>query len=112
MSPELARARRRGAARWFLIVVLLADSGCGKKGPPLAPLRRGPERITAVSARQEGKTVVLTGLLPDKSQTGSPVAPLAEVKIFRLDRGGLSGVPGANVRSFQRAAMREFNKES
>jgi hypothetical protein len=113
MSPERARtAPHRRAALFILMAGLFAELGCGKKGPPLPPLRRGPEHITALSVRQEGKAVVLTGLLPEKSQDGGPLAPLAEVRIFRLDRGGLSGVPGGNARSFQRAAMKQFTKES
>jgi len=98
---------------WLILTLVLQfASGCGKKGPPLPPLRRGPDRITAVSARQEGRSVVVTGILPNKSQDGGPLAPIVEVRVFRLDRGGLSGVPGEKVKSFQRSALRQFTKDA
>ena len=100
----------------FLGVVFIAGwllgVGCGKKGPPLPPLKRGPDRITSVSARQEGNNVVLMGLLPEHSQDGGPVTPITEVRVFRLDRGGLVGGAGAASKSFQRSAMRQFTKDS
>jgi hypothetical protein len=90
----------------------LLGVGCGKKGPPLPPLKRGPDRITGVSARQEGNDVVLVGLLPEHSQDGGPLTPIIEVRVFRLDRGGMVGVPGASSKSYQRNAMRQFTKDS
>ncbi|MCI0658740.1 MAG: hypothetical protein L0170_16935, partial [Acidobacteria bacterium] len=91
---------------------LLPGIGCGKKGPPLAPLKRGPDRITGVSARQEGNEVVLVGLLPAHSQDGGPLTPITEVRVFRLDRGGLAGGPETASKTFQRSAMKQFTKDS
>src|SRR5437773_7716745 len=79
---------------------LLLITGCGKKGPPLPPLRHGPERVTALACVQRGKQILLTGLLPDKSQDGGPLVPLREIRVFRLDRGGLAG-PGITGRTGQ-----------
>src|SRR5262245_31756795 len=110
-----ARLRRRllGApAAAVLTAAILLSTACGKKGPPMPPLRRGPDRVASVSARQEGKGVVVTGLLPEHSQDGGPLAPLEEVRIWRLDRGGLTGFPGSEARSAQRTALRQFTKDA
>ena len=96
-------------AATLLSMITLA---CGKKGPPMPPLRRGPDRLASVSARQEGKGVVLTGLMPQHSQDGGPLAPIVEVRVWRLDRGGLTGFPGAQARSAQRVAVRQFTKDA
>src|SRR4029434_7530123 len=40
------------------------------------------------------------------------LTPITEVRVFRLGRGGLVGVPGSSARSFQRSAMRQFTKDS
>ncbi|MCI0568807.1 MAG: hypothetical protein L0Z52_11590 [Acidobacteria bacterium] len=113
MSPKLGRPPiTRSILRLALIGGFLVAVGCGKKGPPLAPLQRGPDRITGVSARQEGNEVVLVGLLPEHSQDGGPLTPITEVLVFRLDRGGLVGGTGASSKSFQRSAMRQFTKDS
>ena len=113
MNSERGRTPPYHPVPWLILTLVLQfASGCGKKGPPLPPLRRGPDRITAVSARQEGRSVVVTGILPNKSQDGGPLAPIVEVRVFRLDRGGLSGVPGEKVKSFQRSALRQFTKDA
>jgi len=114
MSPERVRLPFPRAVAFVpaVLAVLLLGSGCGKKGPPLPPLKRGPDRVTAVSARQEGKSVVLSGLMPEHSQDGGPLAPIEEVRVFRLDRGGFAGVPGPGGRSLQRTAHKQFTKEA
>lgn len=98
------------------LVLLIGGSllgvGCGKKGPPLPPLKRGPDRITGVSAKQEGNDVVLVGLLPQHSQDGGPLTPITEVRVFRLDRGGIVGGKGTASKSFQRTAMKQFTKDA
>jgi hypothetical protein len=112
---RLAWRRRRclgPPAAAVLTAVILLSTACGKKGPPPPPLRRGPDRRTSVSARQEGRGVVLTGLLPQHSQDGGPLTPLEEVRVWRLDRGGLTGFPGAEARSAQRTALRQFTKDA
>jgi len=92
--------------------MLLPAAGCGKKGPPLAPLRHVPDRVSGLSCRQKGKQVLLTGLLPDKNQDGEPVAEIQEVRIFRADRGGPAEGPGSAGRSAQRAVLRQFSREA
>jgi predicted small lipoprotein YifL len=62
---------------FFCVLVLLpvAASGCGKKGPPLAPLRLVPDVAQNVSARRLGSTVYLQMAVPSKNANGpGPVA--------------------------------------
>jgi hypothetical protein len=111
MRPAASR-RRLLAPAACLAAAILCSMACGKKGPPLPPLRRGPDRVASVSARQEGKGVVVTGLLPQHSQDGGPLAPLEDVRVWRLDRGGLTGFPEVEGRSAQRTAVRQFTKDA
>ena len=115
--PSLSRwvIPGRGAPLLLCLMMtagLLQATGCGKKGPPLPPLRHGPNRVTELSCRQKGNQVLLTGLLPDKNQDGGPVAEIREVRIFRMDRGGTALSPGSAGRSTQRAALKQFNREA
>jgi len=115
--PSLSRRviPHPGAALFLLLLLaagLLPAAGCGKKGPPLAPLRHGPDRVSGLSCRQKGKQVLLIGLLPDKNQDGGPVAEIKEVRIFRADRVGQVGVLGSAGRSAQRAVLRQFSREA
>jgi hypothetical protein len=91
---------------------LALAAGCGKKGPPLPPLRHGPDRVTSLACKQRGKLILLTGILPDKNQDGGPLAPLQELRLFRADRGGLATGPGMSGRSGQRTALRLFTREA
>ena len=113
MSPKLGRPPiPHSILPLLLIGGVLLGVGCGKKGPPLAPLKRGPDRVTGVSARQEGNEVILVGLLPTRSQDGGPLTPITEVLVFRLDRGGLESGKETASKTFQRSAMRQFTKDS
>ena len=108
----------------LLAALLLPAAGCGKKGPPLAPLRHGPDRVSGLSCRQKGEQVILTGLLPDRNQDGGPVAEIREVRVFRMERGGLTGGTGtaggiaaaggleSAGRPSQRTASRQFSREA
>ncbi len=92
--------------------ILLAIAGCGKKGPPLPPLKRGPDRVTEVVARQTGRQAVVTGLLPERSEDGSPLRPLQEVRIFRLNRSLALAGGGTRGKAAVRAALRQFTREA
>ncbi len=107
-------ARHAAVSRLRILVFLglLAGLACGKKGPPLPPLLHGPDRVTALSCRQFGKEVVVSGLLPDKDQDGGPLGPIQEVRVFRLDRGLGTGGPGGPGSTVQRAAGRQFLREA
>jgi hypothetical protein len=57
---------------------------CGKKGPPLAPLRPAPGPITDLSATRLGDTVQLQFTVPAANADGSTPADLARVDVYAV----------------------------
>ena len=83
-DARLARtAWKLGIASW---VVILALTGCGKKGPPLAPLIRVPGIVSQMSARRVGDDVVLNVALPTQNVDQS-----IPVNLGRLELLGYTG---------------------
>ncbi len=91
----------------LLLLVFLV--GCGKKGPPQAPLGHRPGPISGFSARQQGNTILLEAILPSQHTNGRPLEETPAVRIVRVLRGGkpytverflpaeLDAVPGGKV---------------
>ncbi|MPY87731.1 MAG: hypothetical protein GEU99_07405 [Luteitalea sp.] len=73
------------AAALVLVGVL---GGCGKKGPPLAPLRLLPVRIEDVRATRQANTVRVTFTIPNKNADGTTPADIAYVLVY-----GITGEP-------------------
>lgn len=67
-----------------LLVLAVLAPGCGKKGPPLPPLRPVPAALEKLSARRLGDTVRLEFTIPDRNQDGSRPADLTRVEIYGL----------------------------
>ena len=78
-----------------LIAAALAASlaACGKKGPPLAPLRLVPAPVAQVSGRRTGPNVTLRFVLPDKNQNGPGTIDLDRVEIYAATVGAGAPVP-------------------
>lgn len=87
---------RRGiqkALRLAASALLLAPlPGCGKKGPPLAPLVTLPARIESLVAKRVGRLVYLQISVPDRNQDGSAPADLARLEVY-----GYTGDPGSTA---------------
>jgi hypothetical protein len=68
--------------------------GCGKKGPPLAPIVRVPARIDPFDVRRVGGTVYIQFTVPAANQDGTAPADLSSVEVWAF-----TGDPGpiANV---------------
>jgi len=89
-----APARRTGAAgrRGLAAVVLAAVAaggtagvvGCGKKGPPLAPLRPVPARIDDLTVRRLEDDVYLRFTIPSRNQDGTAPADLSRVEVYAI----------------------------
>jgi predicted small lipoprotein YifL len=78
-----AAAAWRRAASWGAVgVVLLALGGCGKKGPPLAPLVSLPVAPTEVSTQRVGDRVVVRFTVPVANVSGVRPADLARVDVY------------------------------
>lgn len=73
---QTADGKTKKGRRWKTLVVLCVFLlpffvlGCGKKGPPLAPLNLAPEAPQAVTARRLGDTVYVQLTVPAKNVTG------------------------------------------
>ncbi len=71
-----------------LVVILLtglaAAGGCGKKGPPLAPLRLVPSAPTDLSARRGTADVRLRVVLPTTNQGGEGRLELDRVQVYAM----------------------------
>ncbi|MPZ19101.1 MAG: hypothetical protein GEV06_14480 [Luteitalea sp.] len=63
-------------------------AGCGKKGPPLEPLRLLPARIEDVRATRQGDNVRITLTIPNKNADATTPADLAYVLVY-----GITGEP-------------------
>ena len=60
----------------------LAVPGCGKKGPPLAPLVRVPGRAMDLAARRQGDSVRLTFTVPAANLDETRPADIARVEVY------------------------------
>lgn len=59
-------------------------AGCGKKGPPLAPLRLLPARVQDVRATRQGDRVRITFTIPNQNEDGTTPADIAYVLVYSL----------------------------
>ena len=72
----------RAAVLIGLAVAGLAVPGCGKKGPPLAPLLRVPGRAMDITARRAGDTVSVTFTVPSANIDETKPADIARVDLY------------------------------
>ncbi|MEP6782983.1 MAG: hypothetical protein ABI983_04885, partial [Acidobacteriota bacterium] len=68
----------------LVIAVLVVAAGCGKKGPPLAPLVRVPALITTVTPQRIDNDVYLTFTVPDTNADGLKPAAIGEVDVYAV----------------------------
>jgi hypothetical protein len=67
--------------------------GCGKKGPPLPPLRPQPARITELSARAVEKRVDVSILVPAENADGTTPSVMETIELYALVRQGVPVQP-------------------
>ena len=65
-----------------LTAAALAEPGCGKKGPPLAPLARVPQRVMDVAARRTGEAVTITFTIPASNIDETKPADIGRVDVY------------------------------
>jgi len=83
--------RASATATSVAIVLLLTTlASCGKKGPPLAPLRLVPAAVSELTARRSGNDVELRFSLPTANANGPLPIDLARIEIYAITIG-----PGA-----------------
>jgi hypothetical protein len=81
-----------------LSVFLLSSSvfqGCGKKGPPLAPLNLAPEMPQQAAARRLGNTVYIQMKVPAKNATGRGAYSVDRVEVYAATTAPGAGLPKA-----------------
>ncbi|HWP99501.1 MAG TPA: hypothetical protein VNK92_03430, partial [Vicinamibacterales bacterium] len=78
------RAGRSRAAAVLVGLLLAALAACGKKGPPLPPLRPVPGAVADLTARRLGSEVHLAFKPPAANQDGSRPADVARIEVFAL----------------------------
>jgi hypothetical protein len=96
MTTVLRRARLEPGRATFSALLALGlfaglASGCGKKGPPLAPVVRLPASVDPFSARRFGAMVYVRFAVPAKNQDNSVPADLARVEVY-----GYTGDPASD----------------
>lgn len=79
----MTRPTRALSACGILAFGILATA-CGKKGPPLAPLRIAPSPVTALTARRAADRVVLRFTLPTRNDDNSTPADVARADVYAL----------------------------
>jgi len=91
--------RRPRFASWLALAVGLglAGAACGKKGPPLAPLRPVPAGVTTLAARRLGDTVRLTFTIPATNADQSAPADLQRVEVYGLTIDPAGDQPDLNA---------------
>jgi predicted small lipoprotein YifL len=76
---------RRVAAGFVLLALASAGSGCGKKGPPVAPELRLPAPVADLAAAVDQDHVVLTWTNPGSRADGTRLRDLTQVAIHRRE---------------------------
>jgi hypothetical protein len=75
---------RRGPRLTCAALLILAAVGCGKKGPPLAPLVRVPGQVAELTALRSGDVVYLATLVPAANVGGDTPADIAGLEIYAV----------------------------
>jgi hypothetical protein len=78
------RALWRLAPAALLVAAAAAFPGCGKRGPPLPPLRITPRPAHDVKLRQTGAEVVIEAGLSLSRTDGTALGPGASVRVLRM----------------------------
>jgi len=71
----------------------MALGACGKKGPPVAPLRPVPAALATLTARRLGDTVRLTFTIPAANADKSAPADLERIEVYGLTIDPAGDVP-------------------
>jgi hypothetical protein len=66
----------------LLAALSIASVGCGKKGPPLAPIVHIPAAVETIEARRRGNEVSLTFTVPAKNIDGTMPVDIGRIEIY------------------------------
>jgi hypothetical protein len=82
------RARRLAPALLVLLLAFAAGTaaGCGKKGPPLPPLRYVPAPTKDLAVQQRGTQLLLTFTYPKTTPSGAALTSVTSVEVWEMAR--------------------------
>ncbi|MEL7061074.1 MAG: fibronectin type III domain-containing protein [Acidobacteriota bacterium] len=108
-SEPTASVRPPGRALCLLLVLAAAFalSACGKKGPPLPPLRNVPLTTDDLEVRQEGRLVLIDLTYPTTTISGLPLDGIDGIELWSYTRPMPSlddPLPQLDRREFEAAA--------
>jgi hypothetical protein len=67
---------------WLVAVGVVLTVGCGKKGPPLAPIVRIPAQVDQVAARRVGNDVYVTLTVPQQNIDLTMPADVTHIDVY------------------------------
>jgi predicted phage tail protein len=68
----------------FVVVIVMAVAGCGKRRPPLPPVERVQQRTESLSGAQQGNQVILSWPAPQRNAPDRSVQSIRRVDVYRL----------------------------
>jgi hypothetical protein len=71
-----------------MLLLVLAEPGCGRKGPPLPPFSHIPDAIAQIQARRVGSDVFITFVVPSQNIDASKPADVDRVEVFAVTTDG------------------------
>jgi len=74
-------SKKSSCPLWLIVFVALA-TGCGKKGPPLAPLVHIPAPVATIQAQRVGSEAFVTLTVPDKNIDGSMPVDITRIEVY------------------------------
>jgi hypothetical protein len=67
---------------WVTLLVCFVAEGCGKKGPPLAPIVRIPSAVATIQAQRIGSDAFVTLTIPNTNIDRSMPVDIARVEVY------------------------------
>ena len=91
---------------WALLIAgsVIATAACGKRGPPLPPLRPVPGPVTELSFTRRGTDIMIRFRTPSSNIDGSQPLVFDRVEVYALTIGA-GGIPPNAVQLMQRANL-------
>ena len=78
---------------WLVTALLLTIPGCGKRGQPLPPAERIPQRTELLSGVQRGNQVILQWPAPLRNSDDGSVQSIRRIDVYRLSEKSDAPLP-------------------
>ena len=105
--PASRAFRPRAVLCALLAAGAAAASGCGKKGPPLPPVRVLPRPAQNVHVRQIGPDILIEATVSLSRTDGSPLGPGATVRVMKMRPAPTLKPGGVSVRYLMVVFLKE-----